>query len=254
MRTFLIFIGSLALACGTTVTNTDGGTDGSGGGDGSGMMCGTTMCTAGRTCCNNLCVNLDNDPTNCGTCGTKCSGSTPYCDGTCKALPQCTVDGGSCGAGGSGICCGSSCCMTGQICCKDEGPVSAAPACFTTSTTQPTCPQGCAPLCKSDRNIKHDISPVSGRDVARTLASIPMQTWSYDGEHTRHMGPMAQDFHSAFGLGNTERAYDPIDAHGVAFAGIQGLYEMVQEQDARLDKLEKENADLKRRCGGSGSP
>ena len=81
-----------------------------------------------------------------------------------------------------------------------------------------------------------------------------MSTWSYDGEQTRHMGPMAQDFHGAFGLGNTERAYDPIDAHGVAFAGIQGLYEMVQEQNARLDKLEKENADLKRRCGGSASP
>jgi hypothetical protein len=120
--------------------------------------------------------------------------------------------------------------------------------CFTPTTEQPTCPQGCAPLCQSDRNIKHDLTPVDGKDVARTLANLPMSTWAYNGEQTRHMGPMAQDLHSAFGLGNTERAYDPIDAHGLAFAGIQGLYEMVEQQNTRIEKLEKTNAELERRC------
>lgn len=247
MRAFAIVVGSLVFACGNTVSNSDGGgDDGSTGGDGS--ACGGTVCTQGRTCCNNVCINADNDPLNCGTCGTKCTGATPFCDGTCKPLPQCTFEGGACGSGGSGTCCGSNCCTQGQFCCKEEGPVGGGVSCFTPTTTQPTCPQGCAPLCKSDRNIKHDFVPVSGRDVVETLGSVPMSTWSYDGERTRHMGPMAQDLHAAFGLGDTERAYDPIDAHGVAFAGIQGLYEILQEQDARIERLEKQNADLARRC------
>ncbi len=238
MRAFLA-IGFGLAACGGSVIGDDGG----GGTDGStadaakdGPTGGGCTCQTGRMCCNAKCVNTDNDPQNCGGCGLICSGTTPYCDGVCKVSP-CMPR-----------------CMQGQICCKDEGPVSTGAMCFTPTVQEPTCPQGCAPLCQSDRNIKHDITAVSGKDVVETLARIPMSTWSYDGEQTRHMGPMAQDFHGAFGLGNTERAYDPIDAHGVAFAGIQGLYEMVQEQNARLDKLEKENADLKRRCGGSGSP
>ena len=114
---------------------------------------------------------------------------------------------------------------------------------------QPTCPQGCAPQCKSDRNIKRDITPVDDRAVLETLATIPVSTWAYNADpKTRHMGPMAQDFHGAFGLGNSDKSYDPIDAHGVAFASIQGLYEIVQEQNARIERLEKQNQELLDRC------
>jgi hypothetical protein len=183
------------------------------------------------------CVNTDNDPQNCGGCGIKCPTNAPYCDGSnggCKAAPC------------------NPACMASEICCKDEGPIVGTSRCQ--MPVDGTCPQGCSPLCQSDRNIKHAISPVSGKDVAETLATIPMSTWSYNGEETKHMGPMAQDFHAAFGLGTTDKAYDPIDAHGVAFAGIQGLYEMIQEQNTRLEKLEKENVELKRRCGANASP
>jgi hypothetical protein len=62
------------------------------------------------------------------------------------------------------------------------------------------------------------------------------------------MGPMAQDFRSAFGLGDTDRAYDPVDAHGVAFAAIQGLYEELEEQKARIERLERDNASLRANC------
>jgi hypothetical protein len=56
---------------------------------------------------------------------------------------------------------------------------------------------------------------------------------------------MAQDFYAAFRLGGTDRAYDPIDAHGVAFASIQALYDMTREQEARIEKLERENERLR---------
>jgi hypothetical protein len=75
-----------------------------------------------------------------------------------------------------------------------------------------------------------------------------MATWSYksDANAVLHMGPMAQDFYAAFRLGATDRAYDPIDAHGVALAAIQALYRMVQDRDARIEKLEQADRRLRR--------
>jgi hypothetical protein len=63
-----------------------------------------------------------------------------------------------------------------------------------------------------------------------------------------HLGPMAQDFYAVFGLGSTDRAYDPIDAHGVELAAIKAFYERLMKDEAMLLRLEQENAEL-RRCG-----
>ncbi|MGH7329012.1 MAG: tail fiber domain-containing protein, partial [Polyangiaceae bacterium] len=211
-------------------------------------------CAQERACCGNACVNTYNDPQNCGGCGVVCSGSTSYCDSGSCTEPPCTRPGGSCAAdGGSGSCCGSQCCTDGQICCEDEGPVSGEPTCFTPTADQPTCPQGCAPLCVSDRDAKTNITPVHDRDVLDALASVPMSTWSYktDDPSVRHLGPMAQDLHAAFGLGATDRGYDPIDAHGIAFASVKALYDIAKEQDARIERLEKENARLEKACGAA---
>ena len=94
-------------------------------------------------------------------------------------------------------------------------------------------------MCVSDRNLKRDIEPVDPRAVLRAVAEMPVSTWSYksDDPSIRHMGPMAQDLYAAFGLGGTDKAYSPVDAHGLAFAAIQGLYERLLEQDARIEKL-----------------
>jgi hypothetical protein len=88
--------------------------------------------------------------------------------------------------------------------------------------------------------------------VLERVGRIPVSTWSYKSEDpsVRHLGPMAQDFYAAFGLGDTDRAYNAIDAHGVALAAIKALYERSIEQDARIERLESENAEL-RRGGGT---
>jgi trimeric autotransporter adhesin len=90
--------------------------------------------------------------------------------------------------------------------------------------------------------------------VLERVAEMPVSTWSYKSEDpaVRHLGPMAQDFHAAFGLGDTDRAYNSIDAHGVAMAAIKALYERSREQDARIDRLEQENAELRK--GASCKP
>lgn len=101
----------------------------------------------------------------------------------------------------------------------------------------------------SDVNSKDNFDPVQGAEVLAKLDSVPVLTWNYkaDSQSIRHLGPMAQDFYAAFGLGGGDRHIAPLDVAGVAIAGVKELHLQVQERDARLVALEKENEELKRR-------
>jgi hypothetical protein len=92
----------------------------------------------------------------------------------------------------------------------------------------------------SDRNAKEGFESVAARAVLVAVARLPIERWSYKGEAVRHLGPMAQDFAAAFGLGADDRHIFTLDATGVALAAIQGLHGLVQAQQARLDTLERE--------------
>jgi hypothetical protein len=146
---------------------------------------------------------------------------------------------------GGTFCCANSCCDQTQICCAVDGPV-AYTTCFTPTAQQPTCPVGCS-ACVSDRNVKRDFEPVDPQSVLERVSRMPITTWSYktDDASVRHMGMMAQDFYAEFGLGDGDRAFSPVDAHGVEMAAIQALYERINEQDARIRKLEEENRKLR---------
>src|SRR5204863_10055343 len=102
-------------------------------------------------------------------------------------------------------------------------------------------------LCICDRTLKCDIEPIGPFAVLDTVSRLPISTWTYKSDPTgvRHMGPMAQDFKAAFGLGDTDRGYYSVDAHGVSIAAIQALYELELEQSRRIDRLETENASLR---------
>jgi hypothetical protein len=91
----------------------------------------------------------------------------------------------------------------------------------------------------SDRNAKRGIQAVDPHAVLDRLSQMPVATWSYWYDPSvRHMGVMAQDFYGQFGLGDTDRAFHPIDAHGVQMAAIQALNERQLGLDARLRMLE----------------
>ena len=103
----------------------------------------------------------------------------------------------------------------------------------------------------SDRNAKENFEPVDPDAVLEGVIQLPITTWNYKAEDDaiRHMGPTAQDFYAAFGLGADDKHIAPLDASGVALAAIQGLYR--QNQDlraenaqlrARVEALEQENA------------
>jgi hypothetical protein len=97
----------------------------------------------------------------------------------------------------------------------------------------------------SDRNLKENFTPVDGQEVLARLMQVPISTWNYKSQDpsVRHLGPMAQDF-SLFGVGEDDTHISTVDADGVALAAIQGLYRIVQEQDARISQLEAQNADI----------
>ena len=59
------------------------------------------------------------------------------------------------------------------------------------------------------------------------------------------MGPMAQDFHRAFGLGDRDTEIVTIDADGVALAAIQGLNAKVEQLDQRLREKDAALEDLR---------
>lgn len=92
----------------------------------------------------------------------------------------------------------------------------------------------------SDRNLKEGLEAVNGRAVLAKVVELPIATWNYKAEGTevRHMGPMAQDFYAAFGLGHSETRISTIDADGVAFAAIQGLHEVQTDHAIEIGKLQ----------------
>ncbi len=94
----------------------------------------------------------------------------------------------------------------------------------------------------SDIGLKMAFREVDADHVLASITRMPIRSWSYraEGAAIRHIGPTAQDFHAAFGLGNSDKAIGSVDADGIALLGIQAL-----EKRTRL--LEKENSVLRAR-------
>lgn len=100
----------------------------------------------------------------------------------------------------------------------------------------------------SDRTLKRNFASVDGRWVLERLAGLPITTWSYKAQKPsiRHLGPTAQDFRRAFGLGVDSRHIDSIDSEGVSLAGIKALYELAQRQQREITALKTRVAKLER--------
>jgi hypothetical protein len=105
----------------------------------------------------------------------------------------------------------------------------------------------------SDRNVKTNFEAVAAGDVLAKVAALPISTWNFKTDlKTRHIGPMAQDFHAAFGSsGGDDTHIALVDEGGVALAAIQGLNEKVesgkQKAETQVEELKSENAELKAR-------
>jgi hypothetical protein len=145
----------------------------------------------------------------------------------------------------SSQCCGKTICLNipgliGPRCCGAGGQncTSNADCCsgFECSSNQ------CAAV--SDRALKSNFGSVDPADMLQRVRSLPISTWNYtsDDPSIRHIGPMAQDFASIFGLGADDWHIHSVDGQGVALAAIQGLAR-------EIAALRAENAGLAARIG-----
>jgi hypothetical protein len=93
----------------------------------------------------------------------------------------------------------------------------------------------------SDRAKKHDVKRLNARSALEKVARMPITSWSYKAEKpsVRHIGPMAQDFYKAFGLGLDNKHIGTIDEGGVALAAIKGLYRQNLALQRRVAALER---------------
>jgi autotransporter adhesin len=99
-------------------------------------------------------------------------------------------------------------------------------------------------LLPSDENLKQNVEAIDPETVLEKVASLPVSAWEYtDRPGERHIGPMAQDFREAFGLGRDETSISTVDVSGVALASIQALNQKLNSHNAAL---EDRNGELER--------
>jgi Chaperone of endosialidase len=101
----------------------------------------------------------------------------------------------------------------------------------------------------SDRAVKENFHVVDDDDVLRKIDAMPVTSWNYiaEGAAVRHVGPMAQDFRAAFGLGSSDRGIATVDESGIALAAIKALSASNAALMARIRALEDQVTSLQRR-------
>ena len=101
----------------------------------------------------------------------------------------------------------------------------------------------------SDVASKADFLPVDRKEILSRVAQLPIHTWRYKAEdpEIRHLGPVAQDFRAAFGLGTDDKHIGTLDAEGVALAAIQALHDELQERDREIVRLKANSRLMERR-------
>ena len=104
----------------------------------------------------------------------------------------------------------------------------------------------------STRSAKTDVTRADPTAVLEAVEAMPISTWEYktesgEGAGTRHIGPMAEDFHRAlpYDLGSSEDHINSLNADGVALGAVKGLARKVERQKEKITALKAENRDIK---------
>ena len=103
----------------------------------------------------------------------------------------------------------------------------------------------------SDRHQKTGFAPVDNQTILDQVARLPISTWRYTNEPAvQHIGPVAQDFKAAFGVGSDDKHIATVDADGVLFAALQGLNQKLEAElrakENRIAALESKLAEQER--------
>ena len=89
----------------------------------------------------------------------------------------------------------------------------------------------------SSRQLKTPERPIDVTSVLAGVAALPVDAWRYKPEtgleQQMHIGPYAEDFRAAFGVGDGV-TISTTDAIGVCLAAIRALSEKVETLEAEL--------------------
>ena len=102
----------------------------------------------------------------------------------------------------------------------------------------------------SDRNKKFNIKLLAPLDFNQEFDSLEVLSWNYIGHSTAHVGPIAQDFYSTFGVGEKPYLINMIDSDGTTFLGIKKLNQELNNQPTKIvveevsKEIENEKAKL----------
>lgn len=79
-------------------------------------------------------------------------------------------------------------------------------------------------LMASSRTLKENIEPADAQAVTKKLRDLSIYKWNYKGDKTRHIGPIAEEFQEAFGVGDGLTLH-PVDLFGVMLSAVKGMTE-----------------------------
>ena len=97
----------------------------------------------------------------------------------------------------------------------------------------------------SDANAKIGFGDIDTTAVLDGVLALSITEWSYrDNPAVRHLGPTAQDFNAAFGLGGSDTGIGMLDGNGIALASIQALAAENQALRAEIGDLEARLGEL----------
>jgi hypothetical protein len=102
----------------------------------------------------------------------------------------------------------------------------------------------------SSRALKTAFESIDADDVLTRLLALPLTRWQYRASPDEgvHLGPVAEEFHAAFGLGADGQAISTVDANGVALAAIQGLNSKLESENAALRaEIDRRDAEYRTR-------
>jgi hypothetical protein len=105
----------------------------------------------------------------------------------------------------------------------------------------------------SSRTFKEKFQPLNSQEFLEKISDLPVEAWNFKNSDERHIGPVAEDFVSAFDVGTVRedgtrdnKYLATEDIAGVALAGVKELIKENQELKQTIEKLSQKIAQLER--------
>jgi hypothetical protein len=106
----------------------------------------------------------------------------------------------------------------------------------------------------SSRTFKENFQALDSRELLEKISSLPVEVWNYKNSPERHIGPVAEDFVSAFDVGavredgtRDDKYLSTVDVAGVALAGVKEIIKENTELKRVIEQLKENNALLEAR-------